>query len=51
VQQVSHLTALDQQNAAPQGGQDFGACFKCGLPSRMAKNCPTWQPNQGASQQ
>jgi hypothetical protein len=51
VEQVSRPVAQQQQNAAPQGGQAFGACFKCGLPGHMAKNCPTRQSNQGANQQ
>jgi hypothetical protein len=51
VQHVSHPIVPHQQIATPQGVQAFGACFKCGLPGHMAKNCPTWQPNQGASQQ
>jgi hypothetical protein len=41
VQHVSHLVAQHQQNAVPPGGQAFNACFKCGLPAHMAKNCPT----------
>jgi hypothetical protein len=48
---VSHSADPHQQNATPQGGQAFGVCLECGLPSHMAKNCPTWQRNQGANQQ
>jgi hypothetical protein len=50
VLQVSPPAAEPQHNATPQGGHAFGACFKCGLPGHMAKNCPNRQPNQGANQ-
>jgi hypothetical protein len=49
--QVSRPTTQPQQNAAPQGGQSFGVCVKCGLPGHMAKNCPNRQQTQGVNQQ
>jgi hypothetical protein len=45
------MSANNQQSVASQGGQAFCACFKCVLPSHMARNYHNWQPNQGASQQ
>jgi hypothetical protein len=51
VLQAPHFVAPHQHNTTPQGGQAFGACFKCKLPGHIAKNCPTWQPSQGANQQ
>jgi hypothetical protein len=33
------------------GRSSFGACFKCGLTSHIAKNCPNRQLTQGANLQ